>query len=345
MLILGDLACPNEEYSNKLKNDIKQCKIFENQVVLCNLEGMICDTEPYKEEKLFNHSSTLDAFKNNKTIFSLANNHTYDYPELIDATQKMLNTQKMHSNGIIENNRIIPTEFCENEKKYAVFTHCWKIYTKTNPNLINEKKVIDCSYFKFVKEVSEYIEKHKDVRVICYFHWNYDLESLPFIVHRKLARNLIDIGAYAVIGNHSHVPQGGEIYKEKVIVYGLGNFFIPSNYFFNRKLCYPEESRKMMILELDDNIDKVVCHWFWTNKNNKCLEHICSESFENGKYITEYSPYRKMNDKEYEQYFRKNRKKRFLVPVFKKYDSIGYIIKEYFAIFRIRIIKKIKSRG
>lgn len=345
MLILGDLACPNEKYSEKLKNDIMQCRIFDNQVLLCNLEGVICDTEPCEDEKLFNHSSILEAFKKNRTIFSLANNHTYDYPEKINTTQQILGEKGVYFNGIIENDRIVPTEFYENEKKYAVFTHCWKIYTRTNPNSINEKKVIDCSYFRFVKTVSEYIEKHKETSVICYFHWNYDLENLPFILHRKIARDLIDAGAYAIVGNHSHVPQGGEIYKGRVIVYGLGNFFIPSNYFFDGNLQYPDESKKMMVLELNDDIEKAVCHWFWTDKNNRCLEYICSENFKDGKYITQYSPYRRMSDKEYERYFKKNRKKRLLVPVFKRYNGIGEIIKEYFAIFRIKIIKIIKGKG
>lgn len=342
MLVLGDLACPNEDCAEQLKKEMKEIGIFNEKLLLCNLEGMICDSEPYNEDKLFNHSSVLEVFAENKTVFSLANNHTYDFPELIDATMEILRDKKFYYNGIMHENRIEPTELSDHGKKIAIFTHCWGVYTKTNQNLVNEKKVIDCFYDHFCKIVSEYLKKNKDVQVLCYFHWNYDLEELPFIMHRKLARHLIDLGVYAVIGNHAHVPQGGELYKGRAIVYGLGNFYIPSNYFFGGKLNYPEKSKIMMVLELKDNPDEIMCHWFQTD-TDKCLNYICSESFENGEYINLYSPYRKMNDKEYEQFFKKNRKKSFLVPIFKDYVGIKEKTKERIAIFRIKLIKKLKG--
>ena len=55
-------------------------------------------------------------------------------------------------------------------------------------------------------------------------HWG--IENDP-IVHPKqieIAHFLIDHGADAIIGHHSHVPQAIEIYKERPILYCLGNF-------------------------------------------------------------------------------------------------------------------------
>lgn len=341
MLILGDLACPNSKCADALIKNIRQYELFQNKLILCNLEGIIKDDEPYSDEKLFNHSKVLDAFENGKTIFSMANNHTYDYPQDIQHTEDLLKQRGFFYNGI-RCEKLTPVIIEDVKDKYAIFTHCWRVYTETNSNTSNEKRIIDYPYEVFFNEVKIFIERNKNIKVICYFHWNYDMETLPFPAHRKLAHELIDIGAFAVIGNHSHLPQGGEVYNGHVIVYGLGNFYIPSGYFFNGELTYPKESKKMMVLELSENIDDVLCHWFMTDEE-ECIKKIKTESFINGEIITKVSPYRKMNDKEYIKYFKKNRVKRKLVPIFKEFRGFSYSFMEFIAIYRIKIIKFIKK--
>jgi hypothetical protein len=41
---------------------------------------------------------------------------------------------------------------------------------------------------------------------------------------RRLSRALIDAGAAMIIGHGPHVPRGVEIYRDRLIVYSLGNF-------------------------------------------------------------------------------------------------------------------------
>jgi hypothetical protein len=41
---------------------------------------------------------------------------------------------------------------------------------------------------------------------------------------RRLSRALIDAGAAMIIGHGPHVPRGAEVYKDRLIVYSLGNF-------------------------------------------------------------------------------------------------------------------------
>lgn len=310
MLVLGDLACPNSIMAQKVIDCMSGIEIFKNQMIICNLEGVICDTDPKHDEKLFNHPVVLNAFNPQQTFFSLANNHTYDYPEFIESTEKELGSRGFHFNGIMTNRPIAPTEFESSGNKYAIFTHCWRVYTETNPNTQNDIRIVDVKYKQFFDIVSKYIRSHPEVKVICYFHWNYDLEVLPFPMYRQLARDLIDWGAYAIIGNHSHVPQGGELYKERPIVYGLGNFFIPSGHFFNEHLNYPDESKKMMVLEISEDNSPVRCHWFLTDME-KPLELLCSEDFATGRMISTYSPYRNMDSAEFLRYFKINRKKEY----------------------------------
>ena len=173
---------------------------------------MIKDEEPYFDEKLFNHSKVLDAFKSGKTVFSIANNHTYDYPEQIESTERLLKQRGMYCSGMCRRN-ITPTIIQEGNITYAIFTHCWRVYTKTNPNNKNNHRIIDCSYEQFFDIVTDFVDKNSGIKVICYFHWNYDLEILPFPAYRKLSHQLIDAGVFSVIGNHAHVPQGGKFYR------------------------------------------------------------------------------------------------------------------------------------
>ena len=63
---------------------------------------------------------------------------------------------------------------------------------------------------------------HADL-VIPFMHWG--LQYVPENDRqRKLARLMIRAGADAVIGGHSHVTQGIEYFRGKLIVYSLGNF-------------------------------------------------------------------------------------------------------------------------
>jgi len=64
---------------------------------------------------------------------------------------------------------------------------------------------------------------HADV-VIIVPHWGVEHELMANSHQRRLARAMIDAGADAIIGGHPHVVQDFEIYKDKPIIYSLGNF-------------------------------------------------------------------------------------------------------------------------
>lgn len=66
--------------------------------------------------------------------------------------------------------------------------------------------------------------KHKADVVIPYLHWGREGQSSPQAWQRKLARQMIDAGADAVIGTHAHAVQTVDLYHGKPIVYSLGNF-------------------------------------------------------------------------------------------------------------------------
>ena len=60
--------------------------------------------------------------------------------------------------------------------------------------------------------------------VLLYLHWGRELRPAAEPEQKRLARLFIDAGADAVIGSHPHVTQEVEWYKDRPIVYSLGNF-------------------------------------------------------------------------------------------------------------------------
>jgi len=330
MIFGGDIACPTEDLSNNLSNIFNAYKpIFYGKQKFFNLEGMVTDNLSLETNSpiLFNHSSVLNVLKANDTVgVGLANNHTLDLPECFDNTRKLLNSNGILFSGagpdINESYNII--EFKEDGVDVAIFNYCWSflLYHQKNPSKgiyvaeINERDILN--------KVGNYIGKNPNRKVIIYLHWSFDLEILPFPMYRQFARDLIDLGVNAVIGCHSHCAQGGEKYKNGYIVYGLGNFFFPNNVFVNKTFYFPDFSRVEMIFELNFKSNEASCHWFKYENTleHHRLQHLESGKFESSQLLLKYSPFTGMSDKQYIKYFRKNRRKRLLIPVYVNYKNV-----------------------
>ncbi|HTL90344.1 MAG TPA: CapA family protein [Leptolyngbya sp.] len=60
--------------------------------------------------------------------------------------------------------------------------------------------------------------------VVVNFHWGDDISKYPTDAQIALAHFSIDQGADLVVGHHSDILQGAEVYRGRPIVYSLGNF-------------------------------------------------------------------------------------------------------------------------
>ena len=339
---LGDLACPDERVDQFL-SDVNSLDVFKDEIIIINLEGNIVeDAVNRNQHSLYNSSKIVSAFsKSKKVIVSLANNHTYDYPEHITRTKDILEENGIGCFGLKnDDGSFRPYEFSDNGINYALFGHCWKIYSVTNPNKTNNIEVVDSDYDLFINTVSEYISRHTKTKVYCFMHWNYDLERLPFPMHRKLSRKLIDVGVQGVIGGHSHCPQGMELYKECPIAYSLGNFYIPSGVYFDGKLSYPDYCKQSYGIRITDNQYDLI--WFRTDTANRAIEIIDDKanSVIKDEGVLRFSD-TSITDEEYLNYFKRHRAKRLLVPVFSEYSGKSYYIKEKLAILRIQMLKRL----
>ena len=92
--------------------------------------------------------------------------------------------------------------------------------------------------------------KEKVDYLVVYIHWGVERETEPQEYQKVMGRQYIDAGADVVIGSHPHVLQPIETYKEKPIVYSLGNFVfgssIPSTELF--KLTLTEAGMKTEVI-------------------------------------------------------------------------------------------------
>lgn len=165
-------------------------------------------------------------------LLTLANNHVYDYGE--DAFLDMLDAFDKYKLPHIGAGRNIdearkPYYFIINGYKFA-FVNATRAEkniltqgaTKTSPGVF---RCYDSTNMEnLIKEV-----KIESDYVISIIHFGKeDHHELEFEQIRS-AKAYIDAGADVVVGHHAHVLQGIEFYKNKPIVYNLGDFIFNAN--------------------------------------------------------------------------------------------------------------------
>lgn len=60
--------------------------------------------------------------------------------------------------------------------------------------------------------------------LVMYFHWGVSGQEELAEYQRTVGHRVIEAGADIVLGSHAHVPQAVEVYRDRPIFYGLGNF-------------------------------------------------------------------------------------------------------------------------
>ena len=79
--------------------------------------------------------------------------------------------------------------------------------------------------------------------VVIFAHWGIEYTNIPSERQKEIAHTAIDAGADLIIGDHPHWVQGVEIYHDKFITYGIGNFVFDQ--------MWSEETRQGSIMDFD----------------------------------------------------------------------------------------------
>lgn len=327
MVFLGDIASPNKSISSELNHLVSQTKgVFAGKKIICNFEGLAFDTPPVQrnEPLLYNDVTVMRGLDGGKgAVLALANNHVLDYPEQLCYTRELGNQKGFLTcgAGLSREEAERPAVFYEEGIRIVLFNACWDFLLYNHRNPRDGVYVAEINEIKLIREVKAIREKEPGTRIVIYLHWSLDLETLPFPLYRQFARDLIGAGASLVLGSHSHCVQGGELFGDGYAIYGLGNFLIPNNEYAGGHLSFPELAKMELAVEWDPFNNDLTCHWFEYSLENEehKLVYAGSELYAESNRLMQYSPYRNMNDREYVSYFRKYRRKKILIPVYRDY--------------------------
>lgn len=166
----------------------------------------------------------LDAIKNARfDILSFANNHVGDWS--IDAFKDTLNRLiekdiKYIGAGIkseVENPVIIE----KNGVKFGFLGlsdvgPSWMQIKENSPGILLATE-------PRLPEIIQNAKNNSDILIVS-IHWGEEYKKTHNSRQENLAKTIIDNGADLIIGHHPHVIQDVDEYKNKPIIYSLGNF-------------------------------------------------------------------------------------------------------------------------
>jgi poly-gamma-glutamate capsule biosynthesis protein CapA/YwtB (metallophosphatase superfamily) len=170
-------------------------------------------------------------------VLNLANNHIMDYYEkgLFD-TVDVLDKSDILYCGAGENidKARMPAILNIRNTTIAVlgYTDMSEYIYKGDPMISfaagENKSGVAPRRYEFIKEDIEKIRHDTDIIVIS-LHWGVEDSFEVTSDQREFAHKLIDGGADIILGHHPHRFQGIEVYKDKPIIYSMGNFIFDQN--------------------------------------------------------------------------------------------------------------------
>ncbi|MFW6016865.1 MAG: CapA family protein, partial [bacterium] len=217
--------------------------------------------------------------KYNINYVSLANNHMFDYGKKgLNNTIKILqdNNIKYSGAGNDMSEARKPAIFNLENKKISI--HSYTEYNK--PYLKQIVPATENTYGVMpldLKLMEEDINKFKSDINIVFIHWGREHMYYPHPEEQvKIGKKIIDLGFDVVLGSHAHYPQRLDYYKNKPVVYSMGNFLFPNFYYTSpAQIIYfkekPLESdMKDTTYDLPGRVNKTI-YKKWSKENRQSL--------------------------------------------------------------------------
>lgn len=160
-------------------------------------------------------------------LFSIANNHTFDWGEKgFRKTKEILGDQAFGAGTYQEAYEV---KICGvSGLKIGFLALSYAAYTGVFDDVMNHNG-LGCAYINDLHVNHIIVEAKKNVDYLFVLpHDGIEYIDVPMPETIARYRDFIDWGADGVIGAHPHCPQGWEEYKGKPIFYSLGNFFFNS---------------------------------------------------------------------------------------------------------------------
>ncbi len=220
---------------------IKNCFFDDWDFTIANLEGPITAKRlpPVKEIDFVFDPKIIPILKQvGLDAVSLANNHALDQGRIgfLETHQSLKSAGIPFFGDEMMDDSFASTAILEkNNRRFAL------IGFNITDNLLDEKAA---------KESVEKAAAMADFTII-FIHWGQEYQAKPKASQVSLAHKLLDWGADAIIGSHSHWMQSVEIYDGKPVIYSLGNFI------FDQDWSAETNYGLMVGLTFDDSLDQV----------------------------------------------------------------------------------------
>lgn len=233
ILVAGDF-CPQDRVAKLIeKEDYKsvfgEVLEFTKQVdySIVNFEAPVVETDTRPIDKCGpNLKCTSKAVKALKyagfDMATLANNHFYDYGyEGVKQTLSVCKNKGIDTVGGGANISDASKTLYKNIKgvKFAFINCCEHEFSIATENTGGSNPLNPIQQYYAIQEATQKADK-----VIVIVHGGHEHYQLPSPRMKETYRFFIDAGADAVINHHQHCYSGYEIYKDKPVFYGLGNF-------------------------------------------------------------------------------------------------------------------------
>ena len=192
----------------------------------------------------------LLANANDKVVASQANNHALDYGEVgLNESIENLKDAGIYvmgaGNDVSE--ATAPVSIDCGDRKVTILNYMDADNFREYRGVMDPATANSSGYSAYDSELAQrQVQEARDNGssiVIAYLHYGNEYSRSPNENQKKISHELINDGADIVIGSHTHVTQGVEMYNGKPIFYNLGNFiFDQSNpathtsYFLNLAL-------------------------------------------------------------------------------------------------------------
>lgn len=238
----------------------------EDDFTVVNLENVLTDRALTPREKTTDPAFWFRSGTKNTAILassgveavSLANNHTGDY-----GTAGYKDTVKAVTDaGLQYGDNTHPLYLEKNGFRIAVI--CNGLWNEGQASSIVSRL--------------RAAEAESDFQIV-FYHGGTEGVHTPEPWRVRASRRLVDAGADLVLGNHPHVLQPREIYKDREIIYSLGNFcYGGSRYPQNRTVIY------RLTLTVKDGAlvsaasELIPCYVYTGKANNYCPLPITDEA-------------------------------------------------------------------
>jgi poly-gamma-glutamate capsule biosynthesis protein CapA/YwtB (metallophosphatase superfamily) len=356
MMLGGEFIGYSEKHSSDLLYPFKKVEDSFHDADICvmNLEGPL----PAGKSKrsgvtsiLQNHPGLLDYLQGKGTfILNLANNHIMDYgPDGLKATLDGLDARGIYHIGAGLDSEAASREVIVDRNGMRMG---FVAYTSDEQNVgavLAGPTSPGCASFTDINKVIYQVKKLKtcvDVVCVC-MHWGHEYYLFPSFEQVTIAHMLADVGVDIIIGHHPHVIQGVEKFKNTLIMYSLGNFFLPAFRATSGRITYRKRVAKQFLI-VECQIDSA------KKKEYQCIGGAVSKDFsmkpfmglEKDKFMAEIdSLSRPIGLKNYDHFWADYKKKRereltkeSLLEAFKKLLNMPFT--DFVKTFTVKDVKR-----